>query len=108
MNNTNQKYFPEFKEIKFESEEDFRKWLKEKTDMKICFKDNGQDCLFWYIDKGGEVLHSELQPFVWNGMIVDLGKLKIGKEIGVIDSKNKQTIFYDFEVEAIEINKNRI
>lgn len=100
----NQKYYPEFRNKKFKSKTTFEKWLDKKGRYAIHFKDKGQDCMSWIIDSGGEVLHSELQSFVWNGMVVDLSKLKVGKKISVLDSdKNfgKGNIVYDFVVKSI-------
>lgn len=96
-----QKYYPEFKNKTFKSKELFEKWLRKMTEYEIEFVDKGQDCLKWYIDKGGEVLHSRLQSFVWNGNIVDFNHLEVGKEIGVMGSGKIQTKFYDFVVEKI-------
>lgn len=96
-----QKYEPEYKDKKFNSEKAFDRWLKAKAVKKICFQDTGQDCLEWWIDKGGEVIHSYLQPSVWNGMVVDKHNLEIGKQIGVMDIDNMRTVFYDFIVEKI-------
>ena len=81
-------------------------WLKKTTDVKICFKDNGQDCLYWYIDDGGEILHCEpFQSSIWNGKIVDLRTVKIGNQVGLINTEKLHTYIYDFEIEAIEISK---
>ncbi len=101
----NQKYYPEYKDLTFKSEKEFYNWLKEKAARKIHFKDYGQDCLYWWIDEGGEVIHSDLQSAIWNGMIVDLSRLEVGKNIGVMETEKQQTRFYDFVVEKIETLK---
>jgi len=98
---SDQKYYPDYKEKKFASEEEFDKWLKENAVKKICFIADGQDCLFWWIDEGGEVLHSEMQASIWNGAIVNLSELQVDNQIGVMDSDNQQTTFYNFIVEDI-------
>jgi len=97
-----QKYYPEYIDKKFKSEKLFDNWLKKMAVKKIYFRDDGQDFMECWIDGGGEIIHSYLQPFVWNGKIVDLNRLEIGKEIGFLDSDNQQTVFYDFIVEKIE------
>lgn len=97
-----QKFYPEHREKRFASKRAFKIWLNNTATHRIHFKDEGQDCLIWWIDGGGEVLHSELQPSVWNGMVVDLYRLKVGNEIGVMDSDNMRTAFYDFVVRKIE------
>ena len=101
INEKNQKYKAEFKDLKFKNEVKFKEWLGKTATHKIEFEDNGQDCLEWWIDNGGEVLHSRMQPNIWNGMIVDLFELLIGEEIGVIDVENQGTKFYDFKVKNI-------
>ena len=70
---------PIYKKLKFKDKADFQKWLDKTTDYIICFQDDGQDFLKWFIDKRGEVLHSDLQGFVWNGKMVDISSLKEGK-----------------------------
>ena len=75
----------QYKDTKFKTEDEFLKFLHRKTEIRITFEDNGQDCLEWFIDTRGEVLHSDMQSAVWNGKMVDLTKLKIGKEIPLQD-----------------------
>jgi len=96
-----QKYYPEFKNKTFKSKESFGKWLQKTTEYVIEFVDNGQDCLEWDIDKGGEVLNSNLQSSIWNGQIVNLFELEIGKKIGTLVMGKMETQFYDFIVEKI-------
>lgn len=98
----NQKFKAEFKDKSFKDKVDFEKWLKAKTAYIIHFEDKGQDCLNWHIDKGGEVLHANLQASVWNGQIVDLEELKPKKNIGVMDSDNQRTKFLKFIVKKID------
>jgi len=76
---------PKYKNKKFKSEQEFNNWLKQKTEIKIIFEDDGQDFLEWFVDKRGEVLHGNLQAFVWNGKMVDLTKIKIGKNLPLQD-----------------------
>jgi len=106
MDNTKQKFGAEFKNKRFKGSkcrENFVKWLTKMSKYKIEFVDNGQDCTGWWIDEGGEVLHAVLQSSIWNGKIVDLKRLKVGKEIGVISApREMKTIFYDFIVKSIK------
>lgn len=97
-----QKYFPEFKRTRFKNATEFHRWLSMKAKYKIHFGDKSQDCTEWIIDAGGEVLHADLQSTVWNGMCVDLGALKVGKEIGVVMPEKQATQFYEFIVAKIE------
>ena len=111
LNEENQKYKAEFEDLRFRNEIEFKKWLDKTATHKIEFEDIGQDCLEWWIDDGGEVLHSRMQPSIWNGHLVDLHKLVIGREIGLLDVKNQSPQFYDFRIKTIiklerEVNKN--
>jgi len=108
-----QKITPEYREVKFKDEQSFKDWLKRKAKYVVKFVDNGQDCLEWVLDECGEVLNANLQAFVWNGKIVDLGRLKIGSGVVCIDIekysgllKHKRTE-YDFVVSAIIKLKKR-
>ena len=68
-----------YKYLKFKGRKEFEAWLKEKSKFKIYFADEGQDFLEWYLDERGEVLHSDLQAFVWNGKMVEIDKMRIEK-----------------------------
>lgn len=99
-----QKYQAEYKEIKFKGKnykKDFDLWLKKVAVKKIVFEDHGQDCLEWWIDEGGEVLHSWTQLFVWNGKIVASSQLRVGKQIGILNLAKQQTDLLDFIVKEI-------
>lgn len=74
-----------YKDVKFKSKIEFDKWLKKLTEYHIYFEDNGQDFLEWFVDKRGEVLHSDMQSFVWNGKMIDVNSIKIGKRLKFID-----------------------
>ena len=93
------------KNKKFKTEQGFEKWLNKNVKYIISFVDNRQDCLKWFVDERGEVLHANLQAKIWNGSIIDLSVLKVGKEIGVFDKHGKNSKFYDFIVKDIEIKK---
>ena len=100
-----QKYKQQYKSKRFKSEATFQKWLSAKTVFEISFKDFGQDCLKWYIDDGGEVLHSNLQSSVWNGELVALSKLKRQQNIQVLNTKEQSYMTLDFVVKSIKKNK---
>lgn len=109
-----QKIIPEYSKIKFKDEEAFTEWLHRKAKYIIKFKDEGQDCLEWFLDEGGEVVHSKYQAFVWSGKVVDLGKLKVGNCVVCVEVENNQGLMkhkrteYDFQVEAIiKLRRNR-
>lgn len=105
IDESKQKYKAEFKDLKFKKETDFEKWLEKTTKYVLDFKDNGQDCLKWYLDKGGEVLHSNLQSFVWNGCLVHLFYIEVGKNIEIMEVEKQANKVLDFVVEKITIKK---
>lgn len=98
-----QKINAEHRDRKFKNKTEFGRWLSATAVYRIEFKDKTQDCTEWFIDEGGEVLHADMQSGIWNGKIVDLSYLKVGKEIGVVfPSLPPKTKFYDFVVAKIE------
>ena len=70
-----------YKNKKFKTEEAFNKWLKETAKYLLHIEDKGQDFLEWWLDERGEVLHSDMQSFVWNGNIVNIKRVKKNKKI---------------------------
>ena len=102
IKDSKQKYKSEFHSLRFKNSEDFDEWLKKTTDHTITFRDRGQDCLTWYIDAGGEVLHASLQAWIWNGRIVDLSKLRVGNNIETINFKKRTNIVLDFIIKSIK------
>ena len=76
-----------YKNLKFKSTKEFEEWLEKTTKYKVNFEDKGQDFLHWWIDERGEVLHSSMQSSVWNGFIVDLPLLIMGKVIVFSDGR---------------------
>jgi hypothetical protein len=103
INLEKQKLNAEHRDRKFKDKTEFGRWLSATAMYCIKFKDKTQDCTEWFIDEGGEVLHADMQSGIWNGKIVDLSCLKVGKEIGVVyPSLPPRTTFYDFVVAKIE------
>ena len=100
-NPSKQKFEAEYQNKKFKSESGFKRWLNQVGRYIISFQDHRQDCLEWVIDEGGEVLHANLQSRIWNGTLVDLSLLKIGKGIAVLDVPNQCSKRYDFIVRSI-------
>lgn len=90
-----------YKNKKFKTNKGLEQWLNKIGKYIISFVDKGQDCLEWVIDVRGEVIHANLQAGVWNGRIVDLARLKVGKEVGVFDFARQSTKFYTFKVRSI-------
>lgn len=74
------KLLPKHKNLKFENKAKFDIWLQKTTAYEITFEDTGQDFLVWFVDKRGEVIHSDpFQSQIWNGKMLDLRTLKKGK-----------------------------
>ena len=40
--------------------------------IRVYFKDDGQDCLWWEIDAEGNVTDADMQGWVWIGTKVDI------------------------------------
>jgi len=76
-----------YKNVSFKSQKDFEKWLKKLTKYHIFFEFKGQDFLEWFIDERGEILHSDLQSWVWNGKMLKTDSIKLGKKPGFTDGK---------------------
>jgi hypothetical protein len=70
---------PKYKDLKFESKNEFLFWLKKTAKYKITFEDDQQDFLVWHLDERGEVLNSDLQSSVWNGGMVETGEMRVGR-----------------------------
>jgi hypothetical protein len=102
-----QGFIAKHKDKKFKTNRGFINWLNRLAKYRIIFIDKGQDCMEWAIDEHGEVLHSYMQSSVWNGMMVDLEWLKIGKNIGVMNVEKQCTQFYNFIIKKIELIKNK-
>ncbi|MCK9370247.1 hypothetical protein M0R04_10105 [Candidatus Dojkabacteria bacterium] len=93
-----------YKNKKFKSKEEFENWLKTYCEIKVVFEDDGQDFLEWFIDKNGEVLHSDFQSSIWNGKMVDLYRIHIGENLPLQDGseiihKVKKIIQFPFNQE---------
>ena len=107
IDTSKQGFAVKYKNKKFKTQSGFKRWLNKNGKYIISFVDKGQDCLEWVIDEQGEVLHANIQSGVWNGHIVNLKTIKVGKEIGVFDTPNERTKFYDFVIRSI-INTNEL
>jgi hypothetical protein len=103
IDNQNQCDHQIYKNKKFKSIEEFNAWIKNIGDYNIYFKDNGQDCQRWTIDKRGEVLDADMQSSVWNGSIVSLKDLKTNKGILILNRLpgGEGTVELDYIVDKI-------
>jgi len=70
---------PKYRDLTFKSKEEFDEWLKKTATIKVEFEDDGQDFLEWFLDERGEVLHSDMQCRIWNGKMIDVPNIRIGR-----------------------------
>lgn len=61
---------PKYKNVKFENITKFRNWLLSTTKHIVEFEDGGQDFCTWYIAGNNEVVHSDMQSSIWNGLFI--------------------------------------
>lgn len=80
VDESKQKFEPEFHEETFADQAEFDAWLKKKAAYRMHFEDHHQDFLVWTLDEGGEVIHCEpFQASIWCGTIVNLMTLMKGE-----------------------------
>ncbi|MCK9430008.1 MAG: hypothetical protein M0R17_08395 [Candidatus Omnitrophica bacterium] len=96
-----QEFTPRYYDLTFDNIKDFNKWLGDTTKMKIHFVDQHQDLLKIWTDEFGEILHCNLQASIWNGMFVNLKKLKVGQYIQFRNLENTGWDEMDFLVDNI-------
>lgn len=82
-----QKKVAQYRHLKFSTQAQFHAWLKDHAAYIIRFEDRHQDFLEWHIDAGGEVLHSDMQSFVWCGEIVDVQTLLNHRRVVLLDGR---------------------
>lgn len=81
------------KHLKFKTREEFEQWLNEHTAYVIQFEDHGQDVQFWWVDTRGEVLHSDMQSRIWNGLMVDIDTIRHGSLLRLMKNGQPAGIF---------------
>jgi len=72
---------PQFKELRFKSEKEFKVWLDSHTSKIVHLVDNGQDLMCIWLHESGEIVHCNAQGGIWNGKFVDMAKLKAGANL---------------------------
>lgn len=72
-----------YKDLRFNTEKEFDRWLAKTATMTIDFKDHGQDLVMIWIDEEGEILHANLQTAVWCGKFVNTQKIIMGEPVQV-------------------------
>ena len=96
---------PKYKNLKFKTKKTFETWLNKIVKYKVHFEDKGQDFLTWWIDERGEVLHSNLQSWVWNGKMVDVDSLKKGCCLKFQDLKFQEDSYLNYKTIKVEVKK---
>lgn len=91
----------EYKDLKFKTIEEFEGWLAEKTKYIVTFENGGQDFSKWWIDGGGEILHSDLQGRVWDSCIVDTTTIKKGGHL-LFDTEFDKGRVLDYKIVDVE------
>ncbi|MDQ8012015.1 MAG: hypothetical protein REI96_06185 [Flavobacterium nitrogenifigens] len=98
-------FTPQYNELKFDSSEEFLKWLKEKTKTEIFFKDTGQDLIKFHVDEFGEILHTELASLgsIYNGSLLldDTELLLEGDNISVWVTMFREVSTFKYEVKEV-------
>lgn len=89
---------PKYKNLKFKTMEKFDEWLKKTATKKINLKDCGQDFLAFWIDNRGEILHTTpYQSEIWNGRMIKMDSIKVGKKINFSDGLELKYPVIDIE-----------
>ena len=101
------KFKAEYANLDFDKVEDFDVWLAEKTFVKIRLVSLGQDLTLLHIDRGGEVLHANMQANIWNGNIVATKRLKIGEALWWSDWREMSDVKSNFIVKSIELQEGQ-
>lgn len=91
-----------YQDIKFETEVEFDRWLKETTAYVVDFLDKGQDLLRIWVAKNNEIINCNLQSSIWNGFVIDKAKLQLGELIHLNNPNLERSEPYDFKVCNIE------
>ena len=72
---------PQFRDLKFATDEDFNVWLEKTHAKRITFVDWGRDLTDFWVVPSGEIIHSNLQTDIWCGKFVNLETVKVGEPI---------------------------
>lgn len=94
----------QYKYLKFASQEECDKWLKQNTSKIIHFKNDDQDLTTMHIHASGEILQCDFHANIYIGKFVDIKRLSIGKNLRIkneLTNKWNQLIFI---IESIEDN----
>lgn len=90
----------EFKDLRFESQAEFDKWLMKKTHKKILLVDYGQDIRKMNIAKTGEIIYCDFLANIYKGRFVNLWNLNFGNAIELWD--NEDQVYDTYPLMVIE------
>ena len=62
----------QYKNLKFDTPEDFDHWLQATYHCTVEFQDMGQDLLKIWLAESGEIIHANLQASIWNGCFANM------------------------------------
>jgi hypothetical protein len=62
-----------YKELKFKSDKKLKEWLSKTAHLAIHLQDNGQDLQVLWVDKEGEILHTNAQSSNLDGKVYRYG-----------------------------------
>lgn len=97
-----QDFTPVYKDLTFNSEQEFKQWLSNTTYKKIFFKCKGQDLMKINIAENGEILHANLQSSIWNGRFVNMEILEKGTLIQFWNIEKSRWDVMNFEIAVIK------
>ena len=98
----NQDFTPIYKDLTFNSEQEFKEWLSNATYKKIFFKCKGQDLMMIHIAGNGEILHANLQSSIWNGRFVNKEKIKRDSFIEFWNTEKLEWDVMNFEIAVVK------
>ena len=98
-------FTPKFKDVKFDNETEFLKWLVETTKVAIVLEDAGQDLIKFWIAESGEILHTELPNLasIYNGsLLLDNPELILkGDQISIWNINFKELMTIKYKVKKV-------
>lgn len=102
-------YTQKYKNIVFQTEAEYKKWLNTIDHYIVTLKDLGQDLQFMIVHFSGEIINCDFNDLIYIGKFVDVQKMEVNKPLQIYDqSINKFKTYCGLIVEKIEIrNKNK-
>ena len=92
----------QFKELMFKSETEFNEWLEKTTHKKIFLKDKGQDLMKLWVSESGEILHANMQSYIWNGRFVNMETLAKNTHLCLWNNQTSEWDVMNFEVDVVK------